>query len=320
VTERHTRGRLAAAAGGIAPEAQVPRKSRAAALSIASNSILIALKVAAGALTGSIAILTEAVHSSIDLLASVVAFYSVRKAEEPADESHPYGHEKVENVAAAIEGMLVLVGAGIIVYESVRRLAETVHVDRLGVGIGVIAFSMVANLVVSSVLYRRARATDSAALEGDAAHLRTDAFTSAGVLVALVLVEITGFDKLDPIVALLVAVAIVLAGVRILNRTTRVLMDEALPPEELDAVRKAIEDYGGDEVVGFHRLRARRAGARRYVDLHVQFREGTTLRRAHEVSHALQGEIRGRLRGADVLIHLEPEEAADAAREPLREG
>jgi cation diffusion facilitator family transporter len=307
-------------AGGIGPEAQAPRKSRAAGLSIASNSILIALKVAAGALTGSIAILTEAVHSSIDLLASVVAFYSVRKADEPADESHPYGHEKVENVAAAIEGMLVLVGAGIIVYESVRRLAETVHVDRLGVGIGVIAFSMVANLAVSSVLYRRARETDSAALEGDAAHLRTDAYTSAGVLVALVLVEITGFDKLDPIVALVVAVAIVLAGVRILNRTTRVLMDEALPPEELDAVRRAIEDYGADEVVGFHRLRARRAGARRYVDLHVQFREGTTLRRAHELSHALQGEIRERLRGADVLIHLEPEEAADARRERLKEG
>jgi cation diffusion facilitator family transporter len=178
----------------------------------------------------------------------------------------------------------------------------------------------VANLAVSRILYRRARATDSAALEGDAAHLRTDAFTSAGVLVALVLVEITGFDKLDPIVALVVAVAIVLAGVRILNRTTRVLMDEALPPEELDAVRRAIEDYGADEVVGFHRLRARRAGARRYVDLHVQFREGTTLRRAHELSHALQGEIRERLRGADVLIHLEPEEAADTAREPLKEG
>jgi cation diffusion facilitator family transporter len=307
-------------AGGIGPEAQVPRKSRAAALSIVSNSTLIALKVAAGAITGSIAILTEAVHSSIDLLASVVAFYSVRKAEEPADESHPYGHEKVENVAAAIEGMLVLLGAGIIVYESARRLVETVHVDRLGVGIGVIAFSTVANLVVSTFLYGRARSTDSAALEGDAAHLRTDALTSAGVLVALVLVQITGFEQLDPIVALLVAVAIVLAGVRILNRTTRVLMDEALPPEELDAVRRAIEDYGADEVVGFHRLRARRAGSRRYVDLHVQFRDGTTLKRAHDLTHALQGEIRRRLRGADVLIHLEPEEAADPSRRRVREG
>ena len=148
------------------------------------------LKIVAGAITGSIAIITEAIHSSIDLLASVVAFFSVRKADEPADEGHPYGHEKVENVAAGIEGMLILVGAGIIIFESVRRLVDPPEVESLGIGIAVIAFSGVANLVVSSYLYRQARATDSPALEGDAAHLRTDAVTSFGVLVALVLVEI----------------------------------------------------------------------------------------------------------------------------------
>jgi cation diffusion facilitator family transporter len=293
--------------------AQSP-KSRAAGLSIASNATLIALKLAAGAITGSIAIITEAVHSSIDMVASIVAFYSVRKADEPADESHPYGHQKVENLAAAIEGMLILVGAGIIVYESVRRLMEGSRVDTLGVGIGVIAFSMVANLAVSTYLYRQARATESAALEGDAAHLRTDAFTSAGVLVALVLVQITGVQELDAAVALAVALAIVVSGVRILNRSSRVLIDEALPPDELEAVRSVIRDYGGDEIVGFHKLRARRAGNRRYVDLHVQFRDGTTLKRAHDLSHALQEAIRSRIRGADVLIHLEPEEAADAER------
>jgi cation diffusion facilitator family transporter len=297
--------------------AQSP-KSRAAGLSIASNATLIALKLAAGAITGSIAIITEAVHSSIDMVASIVAFYSVRKADEPADESHPYGHQKVENLAAAIEGMLILVGAGIIVYESVHRLMEGSRVDTLGVGIGVIAFSMVANLAVSTYLYRQARATESAALEGDAAHLRTDAFTSAGVLAALVLVQITGVQELDAAVALAVALAIVVSGVRILNRSSRVLIDEALPPDELEAVRSVIRDSGGDEIVGFHKLRARRAGNRRYVDLHVQFRDGTTLKRAHDLSHALQGAIRSRLRGADVLIHLEPEEAADAER--LRRG
>ena len=229
------------------------------------------------------------------------------RAEAPADRSHPYGHEKVENLAAAIEGILILLGAGIIVYESVHRLMVGAHVEKLGIGIGVLAFSAVANLAVSGYLYRQAAATDSPALAGDAAHLRTDAFTSMGVVVGLALVQITGNDALDPAVALAVAVAIVFSGVRILTRSSRVLVDEALPPEELLAVREAIEQHAPPEVTGFHKLRARRGGSRRYVDLHMQFRDGTSLQRAHEISHELQGEIRGRLRNADVLIHLEPE-------------
>jgi cation diffusion facilitator family transporter len=285
-----------------------PRKTRAAAISIASNATLIALKLVAGAITGSIAVITEAIHSAIDLLASMVAYFSVRKADEPPDESHPYGHEKVENVAAGIEGMLILVGAGIIIYESVRRLVEHAEVEHLGVGIAVIGFSAVANFGVSGYLYRQARLTDSPALEGDAAHLRTDAFTSLGVFVALILVEITGIQELDAITALIVAVAIVWAGIQILSRSSRVLVDEALPEEELAVVRGAIQEFGSDEVVGFHKLRARRAGSRRYIDLHVQFRSGTTLERAHDLAHQLQRAIRERLRGADVLIHLEPDQ------------
>jgi cation diffusion facilitator family transporter len=284
-----------------------PRKTRAAAISIASNATLIVLKLVAGAITGSIAVITEAIHSGIDLMASMVAYFSVRKADEPPDESHPYGHEKVENVAAGIEGLLIIVGAGIIIFEAVRRLVDQAEVEKLGFGIAVIGFSVVANVVVSTYLYRQARLTDSPALEGDAAHLRTDAFTSAGVLLALVLVEATGIEELDAVTALVVAVAIVWAGVQILSRSSRVLVDEALPEAELAAVRAAIADFGSDEVVGFHKLRARRAGSRRYIDLHVQFRTGTTLERAHELAHELQRAIRGRVRGADVLIHLEPE-------------
>jgi cation diffusion facilitator family transporter len=310
-----SRRRVAAAATApglaVGPAAQAPRKERAAAISILSNTLLIALKVVAGIVTGSIAILTEAAHSAIDLVASVIAFFSVRKAEQPADESHPYGHDKVENVAAGIEGMLILVGAGVIVFESVRRLAEGAEVESLGFGIAVIGFSAVANLAVSTYLYRQAHITESPALEGDAAHLRTDAFTSIGVLVGLVLVELTGATWLDPAAALIVAVAIVFAGVRILNRTSRVLVDEALPEDEMNAVREIVAGHGAPELIGFHKLRARRAGSRRYLDLHLQFRDGTSLRRAHEISHELQRAIALRLRGADVLIHLEPEEAAD---------
>ncbi|MEY2513757.1 MAG: hypothetical protein QOJ89_1115 [bacterium] len=283
-------------------------KTRAAALSIASNSILIALKLTAGAITGSVAIITEAMHSSVDLIASVVAYVSVRTADKPADEDHPYGHDKIENLAAAIEALLILVGSGVIVFESVRRLASGVaEVNSLGIGIGVIAFSVLANVVVSTVLARRARETDSPALAGDAAHLRTDAATSAAVLVGLLVVELTGATWLDPVIALVVAGAIVYAGITLLMRASRVLVDEALPPEELDAVRDAIEAFGPRGVRGYHKLRARRAGSRRYVDLHVQFAGGTTLEAAHATAHQLQDAIRARLRGADVLIHLEPE-------------
>src|SRR5262245_25250466 len=155
-------------------------KSEAAGLSIASNATLIVLKLAAGAITGSIAIITEAIHSAIDLLASIVAFFSVRAADEPADRQHPYGHEKVENLAAAIEGMLILVGAGIIIFEATRRLVIGSEVEDLGIGIAVIGVSAVANIAVSAFLYRRSKALHSPALEGDAAHLRTDAMTSVG--------------------------------------------------------------------------------------------------------------------------------------------
>jgi cation diffusion facilitator family transporter len=296
-------------------------KSGAAMLSVASNSALIALKVAAGAITGSIAILTEALHSSIDLIASVIALVSVRKAGEPPDPEHPYGHERVENVAAAIEGMLILVGAGIIVYEATRRLVVGSEVESLGVGIAVIAFSALANIAVSAFLFRRADEHGSPALEGDAEHLRTDALTSVGVIVGLVLVEITGDAVFDPIAALCVAVAIVFAGLRLMTRSSRVLVDEAPPPEELDRIEAAIAAARPPEMVGYHKLRARSSGARLYIDLHVQFRSGTTLESAHSLAHRLRAAIEAEVPAAEVLIHVEPEEAVVAGREgPLRFG
>jgi cation diffusion facilitator family transporter len=290
-------------------------KSGAAALSIASNSLLIAIKLAAGAITGSIAILTEAVHSLIDLVASVVAFVSVRKADEPADADHPYGHEKVESLAATIEGLLILVGAGVIVYEATHRLVAGAEVESLGVGIAVMGFSVLANLVVSGVLASKAKEHDSAALEGDAAHLRADALTSAGVLLGLGLVELTGDVAFDSITALAVAAAIVVAGIRIIRRSSGVLVDEALPAEEMDRIEAAIAAGRTPEVAGYHKLRARRAGSRRYIDLHVQYRTGTSLERAHELAHAMRDEIESAVPRAEVLIHVEPE---TSLRDPAR--
>jgi cation diffusion facilitator family transporter len=285
-----------------------PSKTGAAGISIASNSLLILLKVMAGTITGSVAILTDAIQSSIDLIASVVAYLSVRKADEPADESHRYGHEKIENLGSALEGILVLVGAGVIVFEAIRHLIRGGEVKLVGVGIAVAAVSAVVNLGVALRLRRVAKATESVALEGDAAHLLSDAGTSVGVLLALALIQATGAQWIDSAVALLVAAVSVIAGGRIVTRSGRVLADEALPEDELEATRQEVLTFGGRGVIGYHQLRTRRAGARRYVDLHVQFRAGTSLEDAHKTAHELQDAISGRLGGADVLIHLEPED------------
>ena len=177
--------------------------------------------------------------------------------------------------------MLILAGSAVIVYAAVRSLIDGPELENLGIGIVVIGFASVANLAVSSWLFRQARETSSPALEGDAAHLRTDAYTSIGVLVGLALVSVTGEHWLDPVVALLIAVAIVVTGVRITMGSLRVLVDEALPEDELQSIRDCIESFGDRGVVGYHQLRTRQAGARRYVDLHVQFRHGTTLEEAH---------------------------------------
>jgi cation diffusion facilitator family transporter len=305
------------------PREVIRSKSGAAGLSILSNSVLIAIKIAAGAITGSIAMITEAVHSSIDLIASVVAFVSVRKAAEPADADHPYGHERVENLAAVIEGMLIVIGAGIIVFEATRRLVDPpVEIDVLWVGIAVAAFSTIANVAVSTFLFRRAHELHSPALEGDAAHLQTDAMTSAGLLVGLMLVEVTGVIAFDSITALLIAVAIVVAGIRILSGSSRVLVDEAPPPEELDRIETAIAEAREPEVAGYHKLRARRSGVHRHIDLHVQFRSGTTLEHAHELAHRLRWAIEDAIPYSEVLIHVEPESSVtpDEEEEPLRHG
>jgi cation diffusion facilitator family transporter len=298
---------------------QARGRSRAAALSIASNTLLIALKFAAGILTGSVAVLTEALHSGIDLVASLIAFFSVRRAEEPADAGHRYGHDKFENAAAAAEGMLILAGSTLIAFAAIRSLIVGPQLDHLGFGIVVVGFAAVVNLAVSTWLFRKGREMSSPALEGDAAHLRTDAYTSMGVLVGLALVAITGAHWLDPVVALIIAGAILVTGVKLTVGSLRVLVDEALPDDEQAAIRESIEAFAGEGVVGYHQLRTRRAGARRYVDLHVQFRRGTSLEEAHHTAHALQHAIQARLKNADVLIHLEP---ADAVRpgEELKTG
>ncbi len=284
------------------------RKSRATAVSIVSNSLLIAIKLAAGLSTGSIGLVSDAAHSLMDLVASVIAFASVRKADEPPDASHRYGHEKVEDLSAGAQALLLLLGAAFIAYEAIRRLVEGGRVDNVGIGIAVAGGAAVVNFVVSSSLRRVGRATGSSALGANAADLRTDAFVSMGVLVSLVLDALTHLHFIDPVVGLLVAVAISTTGVRILNDAGRRLADEALPPEELAALQEVVNSFISEEVVGVHDVRARHVGSHHQVDLHMQFADGTSLARAHQLSHQLQATIVTRLPGTTALVHLEPED------------
>jgi cation diffusion facilitator family transporter len=275
---------------------------------VASNCGLIVAKLVAGLVTGSVAILSDAIQSTIDLIASVITLVSVRKAAAPADADHRYGHEKVEDLSAAVEAMLLLVGALVIAVQAVRRLVDGGTIGELGVGIAVVAAAAVVNMTVATHLGRVARQTGSMALEADGAHLRTDAVVSVGVLIALVLSGLTGATWIDPVVGLLVAAVIAVTGLRILIGSGRRLVDESLPPDEMVIVRTVVESFVHDAVAGFHDLRARHSGASHQVDLHLQFRAGTSLEDAHAISHELRDAVVEQLPNTTVLIHLEPED------------
>jgi cation diffusion facilitator family transporter len=283
-------------------------KARAAIVGVCSNTALIALKLAAGLITGSVGIISDAIHSLMDLIASVIALASVRKADVPADASHRYGHQKLEDLAAGAQALLLLFGAAFIAVEAIRRLLDGGTVQKVGIGIIVAGTAAAINLVVSTYLRRAGRATGSAALGANGTDLRTDAFVSIGVLLSLTLVHLTGEEWFDPAVGLLVAAAVATTGVRILNDATRRLVDEALPPDELAALVEVVNGFISSEVVGVHDLRARHVGSNHQVDLHMQFADGTSLRRAHQLSHMLQDAIAERLPGTTVLVHLEPED------------
>jgi cation diffusion facilitator family transporter len=282
-------------------------KSRAAAVSIASNSALIAFKLVVGIISGSIAIVSEALHSGSDLVAAIIAFYSVRKAAEPPDMLHHYGHEKVENLSGVIEALLIIAAAGVIIYEGILKVIHGPRIDHIWLGIGVMVVSGLVNLLVSRrVLYPVARRTQSAALEADAAHLMTDVYTSFGVAVGLLLVRVTGWAYFDPIAAIAVAVLIIRTGYLLVVQSTKVLLDQTLPEEELEEIRRVVAEHRGDLIWGYHKLRARQAGSRRHIDLHITVDETLTVAQAHETAEHIAADIGESVPNADVLVHIEP--------------
>lgn len=283
-------------------------KTRAAVLSIVSNSGLIVLKVVAGLATGSIAILSDGIHSLMDLVASVIALTSVRKAGQPADRSHRFGHGKFEDLAALGQAALLLIGAAFIVFEAIRRLAAGETLSSPYGGIAVAAVAAVVNIAVSRRLAHTARTTGSAALQANAIDLRTDAAVSLGVLASLVGFAVTGARWLDPAVGLAVALVIAATGIRILVGASRRLSDEALPSDELAILERVAGSFVGGEVVDFHDIRARHVGNHHEVDLHLQFARGTSLERAHALAHQVEDAIVAQLPATSVLVHIEPED------------
>lgn len=281
------------------------QKIRAATVSVVSNTVLVVGKVIAGLLSGSISILSEGIHSGIDLIAAVIAFFSVRESSKPADERHRYGHGKIENISGTVEAILIIVAAIWIIYEAIDKLVHGVSIEQVDWGIGIMAFSACVNIVVSAQLMRTAKATDSVALKADAMHLRTDVYTSVGVLLGLAAIKLTGISWLDPAAALGVALLIIKAGIDLTKQAFFPLVDVSLPEEEEQVIVDVIQSFS-DDFLEFHKLRTRKAGPDRYIDLHLVVPRNEAVHKGHELCDAIESEIKRRLPGAQVLIHLEP--------------
>jgi len=284
---------------------RITTKKSAAALSVLSNACLILLKLAAGIITGSVSLIAEAVHSLMDLAAALIAYFSVRVADKPADTDHPYGHGKIENVSGLAEGLLIFIAAGIIVYEAIRKIIYGVVLEFLYLGIVVMAVSIVINILVSRHLKKVAIERDSLALEADALHLSTDVITMSGVLLALILVKLTGISILDPIAAVIVAVLICWAAFRITRKSLSGLMDAKLPKEEEEKIKAIIMDHGR-QLVGFHNLRTRKVGSVRQIDLHMVMPRQSNLVEVHDICDHIESDIKANFPEMNITIHAEP--------------
>lgn len=283
-------------------------KLRAARVSIASNGVLVALKVAVGLATGSVAVLAEAVHSTTDLLAALVAFFAVRAASVPPDADHPYGHGKMESLSSLLEAVFI-VGAAIYIFSEAigtLRADKPTAQPTSWLAIGVMAISAVVNYFVVRYLFAVARKTDSPALEADARHLSVDIWTSVGVLVGLLLSRWTNNPAVDPIVAMGVSGFVLHIAVRIVREAVAPLSDAVLPVSEVRAIEEII--HADAQILDFHKLRTRKAGSQRHVDVHIQVDDEMSLKDAHDLTEALEDKIRAALPNVQVVIHTEPYE------------
>lgn len=278
---------------------------RYAALSIAAALVTIGMKTAGWRLTGSVGLLADALESLVNLGAALLAFWAVWYAARPPDDDHAFGHDKAEYFAAGIEGALVLVAAGSIVWAAVPRLFHPEAIASGFVGAAVSGAASLVNLFVARVLLRAGKRHRSPTLVADAHHLMTDVWSSVGVVVAVVLVALTGWTILDPLVALVMAVVIVRTGFALVRGAAGGLMDSALAPGEIAAMEAILRRHCA-QGLDFHALRTRRAGTRRFASVHVLVPPDWTVQRGHDLCERLEAEMRAAVPGLSMLTHLEP--------------
>ncbi len=300
-------------------------KNSVATLSVVSNSSLILFKLVIGALTGSVSVLSEAIHSAVDLVAAIIALLAVKASGRPADETHPYGHGKLENVSGVVEALLILGAAGWIIKEAVQKLLHREPLEAVGWGVGIMFVSSVVNVIISERLFAVGRRTDSAALLADAWHLRTDVFTSLGVMVGLAVVMAgdklwpgTDLSWVDPVAAIMVACLILKAAYDLTLSAGRDLLDVRLPAEEEKQITTIVES-ANPGIKGLHKLRTRKAGHIRYVDVHVQVDPVMTVETAHTLAHQVANRIREAFPETITTVHVEPwRSVADSATGGVR--
>ena len=281
-------------------------KIKVAKLSIFSNTMLTAGKLTAGTMMGSISVISEAIHSGLDLVAAIIAFASVRESNKPADDEHRYGHGKFENLAAITEAILILVAAGLIIKKSMPKLLHgAAEISSLGVGAGIMGISVLANMYVSSRLMRVAKKTDSPALAADAWHLRTDVLTSLGVLLGIVLIKLTGFYLIDPLIAIGVTILILKAAYDLVHESLASILDVRLPDQEEDIIKEVLQSYSGS-YVDYRRLRTRKAGSQRHIDFCLIVPRGEQILSAHSLCDSIEQDLRRKLPRMEVVIHAEP--------------
>lgn len=282
-----------------------PRLSRLLWLSLAAAISTIALKTSAWRLTGSVGLLSDAAESLVNLVAAIVAIGALRWAAKPADEEHAYGHSKAEYFSAGVEGALIFVAAVAIAVGAVDRLLDPRALDDVGVGLMVSAAATAINGGVGWLLLRVGRERRSITVEANGRHLLTDVWTSIGVIAGVAAVAITGWERLDPIIALLVAANIVVTGAALVRRSGGGLMDRALAPAEQEQIQSALEPFR-HAGAGFHALRTRQAGRQAFISVHVLVPGGWTVQRGHDLVEHVEDALRAAVPGAAVFTHLEP--------------
>lgn len=288
------------------------RKERAALLSILSNTALVVLKVVVGVWIGSVAVISEAIHSGIDLVAAIIALFSVKTSSLPADGKHPFGHGKIENISGTVEALLIFVAAGWIIWESAAKILAPLPMETAGWGVAVMFISAVVNLFVARMLFTVGKETDSVALIADGWHLRTDVYTSAGVMAGLAaiwagesLFPTVELHWLDPVAAIGVALLIIKAAWDLTRQSTGGLMDETLPSAEEEEIRRLIRSLL-PVIHGYHQLRTRKAGHFRFIEVHIQVDGQMSVARAHRLNQDLVRQIKERFPAATVTVHTEP--------------